>query len=173
MHKNFCCAALLATVSSLSFAAEDNMRAGLWEIQTSSDLVSLAQQIPPDQMRNLGELARQYGIQMPQIKNGAALSTVCVTQEMSQQKIPPYVLHPQSGCEARNAVRTGNRYSADLACSGEKISGQGKTSATLTSPEHFNGSTEFKGLVGGVPIDERAISEGRWIAAQCAVKNIQ
>lgn len=173
MHRKLCCAALLSVCCTLSLAAEDDMRAGLWEINTSSDLLSLAEQIPPDQMRNLNELARQYGIQMPQIKNGAARSTVCVTQEMSQQKIPPYVLHPQSGCEARNAVRSGNRYSADLACSGENINGQGKTAATLTSPEHFNGTTEFKGLVRGIAIDERAISQGRWIAAQCTVKNIQ
>lgn len=161
---------LLPLIAALSFSAhavENDMRAGLWEINTTSGLLSLAEQIPPDQMQNLANLAKQYGFDMPAIKNGTASSKVCVTKEMAEQKIPPYLYHRQSGCEARNATRVENRYSADLACASDQINGQGKTEAILTTPESFTGQTQFKGSVKGVAVDERANTSGRWVSASC------
>ena len=104
---------------------------------------------------------------MPKIQNGAATSQVCITQEMAAQKIPPYLYHRQSGCEARNATRVENRYSADLFCSSDQISGQGKTVATLTTPESFTGRSSFKGQVRGIAVDETADTSGRWLSASC------
>ncbi|WP_076593411.1 DUF3617 domain-containing protein [Herminiimonas arsenitoxidans] len=157
---------LLAFTSSVH-AAENTMRPGLWEMSATSDLLSLAEQIPPDQMQNLSNLAKQYGFDMPKIQNGAATSKVCITKEMAEQKIPPYLYHRQSGCEARNAIRVENRYTADLACSGNQINGQGKTEATLTTSESFTGRTEFKGQVRGIPVDESANTSGRWLGQSC------
>jgi len=166
MHKKI----LLSLMSVCAFnahAVENNMRPGLWEISTTSGLLSLAEQIPPDQMQNLANLAKQYGFDMPAIKNGAANSNVCITKEMAEQKIPPYLHHPQSGCQAKNATRVENRYSADLACASDQITGQGRTDATLNTPESFTGQTQFKGSVRGVAVDERANTNGRWISANC------
>lgn len=171
MNKKFVFLALLILLASSAQAAENKMRPGLWEISTSSRLLALAEQIPPDQMQNLSNLARQYGFEMPTIKNGTANSRVCVTKEMSEQNIPPYLYHRQSGCEARNATRTENRYSADLACSGQQINGEGKTAATLNTPESFTGQTEFRGTVRGVAVDEHANTSGLWLAASCAEEN--
>ena len=171
MYKKLVFLSLLALLASSAQAAENKMRPGLWEISTSSRLLALAEQIPPDQMQNLSNLARQYGFEMPTIKNGTANSRVCVTKEMSEQNIPPYLYHRQSGCEARNATRTENRYSADLACSGKQISGEGKTAATLNTPESFTGQTEFRGTVRGVAVDEHADTSGLWLAASCAETN--
>ncbi len=148
-------------------ALENDMRPGLWEITTTSGLLMLAEQIPPEQMQNLANLAKQYGLEMPAIKNGAASAKVCVTKEMAQQKIPPTLYHRQSGCEAKNATRVENRYSADLACNSDQINGTGKTEATLTTPESFTGLTQFKGSVRGVAVDERANTSGRWVSVSC------
>jgi hypothetical protein len=166
MYKVFVSIALFS-LASVACSAEINMRPGLWEMTATSDLLSLAEQIPPEQMQNLRNLAQQYGVAMPTIKNGAASSKVCITAEMAEKKIPPYAYHQQSGCEARNAIRTGNHYSADLACTGEQIKGEGKAEATLMTPESFSGYTRFSGLVRGVPVDERAETSGRWIAPDC------
>lgn len=173
MHRKFLLLSLLAILGTTAHAVENKMRPGLWEMTTTSDLLSLAEQIPPDQMQNLGKLARQYGFDMPTIKNGAASSKFCVTREMAEQKIPPYLYHRQSGCEARNATRIENRYSADLACASDQVSGQGKTEATLTTPESFKGSSEFKGSVRGIAVDEHARTSGRWLNAYCETARTQ
>ncbi len=154
-------------------SVENNMRPGLWEISTTSGLLNLVEQIPPAQMQSLANLAKQYGLEMPAIKNGAASSKACITKEMAEQKIPPYLHHSQSGCEARNATRVDNRYSADLICASDQINGQGKTEAVLTTPESFTGLTQFKGTVRGVAVDERANSSGRWVSDHCGNTNTQ
>lgn len=166
MKKIFVPFALMMLASS-AFPADNTMRPGLWEMTATSNLLSLVEQIPPDQMQGLSNLARQYGFDMPKIRNGAASSKVCITPEMAAQKIPPSLYDRQSGCEARNANRVGNHYSADLACASDEISGSGRSEATLDTPESFSGYTQFKGIVRGVPIDERANTGGRWIAPNC------
>ena len=167
MHKKLMFLSLLSLLASAAHAVENNMRPGLWEVSTTSGLLALAEQIPPEQMQNLANLAKQYGFDMPAIKNGAASSKVCITKEMAEQKIPPYLYHRQSGCEARNAIRVDNRYSADLVCASGQINGLGKTEAVLTTPEIFTGQTQFKGSVRGVAVDERANSSGRWVSDSC------
>lgn len=173
MHKKILFLTLMSACALNVHAAENNMRPGLWEITTTSGLLSLAEQIPPDQMQNLANLAKQYGFDMPAIKNGAASSKACITKEMAEQKIPPYLSHPQSGCEARNATRVENRYSADLVCASDQINGQGKTEAILNTPESFTGVTQFKGSVRGVAVDERANSSGRWVSDSCGATNVR
>ena len=173
MHKKLMFLSLLSLLASSAHAVETNMRPGLWEVNTTSGLLTLAEQIPPEQMQNLANLAKQYGVEMPKIKNGAASAKVCVTKEMAEQKTPPYLYHSQSGCEARNATRVGNRYSADLACASDQITGQGKTEATLLTPESFTGQTRFKGFVRGIAIDEHANTSGRWMAVNCGATSAQ
>src|SRR4051812_18561551 len=77
------------TTTSAAFSAETSMRPGLWEMSASSNLLSLAEQISPDQMQGISNLAKQYGLEMPKIQNGAAKSQVCITPDMAAQKIPP------------------------------------------------------------------------------------
>lgn len=155
-------------LASAAYAAEIDIRPGLWEMNASSNLLSLAEQIPPDQMQGLNNLAKQYGFEMPKIQNGAAKSEICITPEMAAQKIPPSFYNRQSGCEARNATRVDNRFSADLVCSNGNVQGQGKAEATLLNAENFTGTTSFRGTVQGVPVDDRASTSGRWIASDCA-----
>jgi len=173
MHKKLLFLSFMSACTFNAYAVDHDMRPGLWKITTTSGLLSLAEQIPPDQMQNLANLAKQYGFDMPTIKNGAANSKVCITKEMSEQKIPPTLYHRQSGCEAKNAARVENRYSADFVCASHQINGQGKTDATLTSPESFTGLTQFTGSVRGVAVDERANTSGRWISASCSTVNAQ
>ena len=171
MHKLPLSLTLLMALHMGAHAAENKMqmKPGLWEMSASSELLNLVEQIPPNQMQNLSNLAKQYGFDMPKIQNGAATSKVCITPEMAAQNIPPSFYHRQSGCEARNANRIDNRYSADLVCNSDQVSGQGKAEATLNTPESFSGKTSFKGNVRGVAVDESANTSGRWIAASCPV----
>jgi hypothetical protein len=148
-------------------AAEHNIRPGLWEVTTTSGLLKLVPHIPPSQMEQLRELARQNGIDMPEIRNGAATSKVCVTKEMAERKIPPNLYERESGCAAKNITHAGNDTKMDLVCNGARLNGNGKAEGTFTSPESFTGRTEFSGDVQGTPVNERADTTGRWIGASC------
>jgi hypothetical protein len=157
----------LLALPALSYSAGTGLRPGLWHMRASSNLLALAEQIPPQQMQGLSDLARQYGFTVPKIRNGEAESDVCITPEMAAQPIPPSFYNTESGCEARNAVRDGDRFSADIVCNGADVQGQGRAEATLQSPESFSGVTTFKGLVRGVPVDDRAQTSGQWTAEAC------
>ena len=142
-------------------------RPGLWEISATNDLLALAPPIPSDQMEKLRGLARQHGFDMPKIENGAASSRICITPEMAAQNTMPDLYQQQSGCTSRNATRNGARYSMEVSCSGGQVTGSGRSEGTLESPERFSGTSTFNGTVQGNPVNERAQTSGRWVAASC------
>jgi hypothetical protein len=161
-------------LGSTASAAEHTIRPGLWEMTTTSGLLKLVPHIPPDQMQQLRNLAKQNGIDMPDIQNGAATSKVCITQEIAERKMPPNLYENESGCAAKNVTRNGNNYKMDLVCDGSRLNGSGKAEGTFTSPESFSGRTEFSGDVQGTPVNERAETSGRWVGANCGtVKPLQ
>lgn len=161
-------------LGSSASAAEHPIRPGLWEMTTTSELLKLVPHIPSEQMQQLRSLARQNGIDMPEIQNGAATSKVCISPEMAERKIPPSMYERESGCAAKNVTRNGNSYKMDLVCSGSRLNGSGKAQGTFTSAGSFSGRTEFSGNVQGTPVNERAETSGRWLDANCgAVKPAQ
>jgi hypothetical protein len=157
---------LSATLSTASWA-ENIIRPGLWEVTTQSDLLALVPHIPSEQMQQLTALARQYGLEMPQIRNGAATSKVCITPEMAKQEVPSYLYENQSGCTVTNATRTGNRYQMELMCDNPQFKGKGHAEGVFMTPESFSGQTEFESVVQGTPIYAHADTTGRWIGDRC------
>ena len=161
------CPLLAATAN----AAENNMRPGLWQITTTSDLLLFVPHLPPDQMQSIKDLASEYGLEMPQIENGAAISQTCITQEMAAQKTLPNFYNAELGCTSKNATRSGNDYKVDFVCNSADLKGSGTAAGTITSPEAFTGQTNFNGTAQGNPVNERADINGKWINASCgAVK---
>lgn len=155
-------------------AAETFMRPGLWEVTASSDLLWFVPQIPPDQMEGLKDLAKEYGLDMPQIQNGSAVSNTCITQEMATQKTPPGLYQSEMGCVAKSATRIGNQYRLDFECTSEQLKGKGSAEGTFDSTEKFTGQTTFNGFVQGNPVNEKADISGRWLNASCGnVKPLQ
>jgi Protein of unknown function (DUF3617) len=163
--------------ASTANAAETNIRAGLWQITTTSDLLLLAPHIPPDQMQNVKDIATEYGLEMPQIENGAAISQTCITQQMADTKTLPNFYNEQLGCTSQNVnpgknpTRNGNNYKTDFVCTSTELKGNGTAAGTITSPEAFTGQTNFTGTAQGNPVNERADINGKWMNASCgAVK---
>lgn len=151
--------------------ANDHIRSGLWEVTTRSDLLGLVQHIPSENMQQLQNLAKQYGIKMPKIENGAVVSHVCITPEMAQQEIPTYFYENRSGCTVHNATRTGNSYKMDLQCKSAQFQGNGTAQGTFTTPESFTGSSEFDSTVNGAPLYASAQTQAHWIGEQCRAVN--
>ena len=157
-----------------AFAAntvETNLRAGLWQITTTSDLLRLAPHVPPEQMKNIKDLANEYGFELPRIENGAAISQACITQEMATQKTLPNFYQSQLGCTSKQAGRDGNNYKVDFVCASDELKGNGTATVTITNPKAFIGQTNFIGQAQGNAVNENADISGKWLNASCgAVK---
>ncbi|CAE6489343.1 uncharacterized protein DUF3617 [Nitrosomonas nitrosa] len=166
MRKNVFFFLLLGVLSATCWA-ENIVRPGLWEVKTRSDLLALVPHIPAEQMEQLNRLVKQYGLEMPQIHNGAATSQVCITPEMAKQDVPTYFYDNQSGCTVKDAARTGNRYQIALTCDNPQFKGNGYAEGTFTNPESFTGRTEFDGVVQGAPINSHADTIGQWVSERC------
>ena len=89
MRKILIVSLLFPLLASAANPAEINMRPGLWQITTTSDLLLLAPHIPPDQMKNIKDLAKDYGLEMPQIENGAAISKHALRKKWLNKKHYP------------------------------------------------------------------------------------
>lgn len=152
---------------TFTHAADNVMRPGLWEVTTTSKLLGLVSQIPPDQIKDLGDLAKEYGLEMPEIQNGAAKSNACITQEMADQKVLPDSFQAQAGCTVKNVIRTGNHYQADFVCDNAQFSGSGKADGIFTTLESFVGKTTFSGTVQGNPVSDQANITGHWVRNSC------
>jgi hypothetical protein len=152
---------------SLAHASGNSVRPGLWEVTTTSMLLALVPRIPPDQMQQLSDLAKQYGLEIPRIENGAATSRVCITQEMANHEIPSYFHVHQTGCSVKNATRSNNSYKMDLVCTGSPVKGTGRGKGSFSTPERFSGWTVFTGTMQDRPFNEHADTSGRWIGASC------
>lgn len=148
-------------------AAQANMRAGLWEVTTTSDLLRLVPAIPPDQMQRLMNLARQNGLELPEIQNGAATSRACISPAMAARQTLPILYQHQAGCSTRNASRDGNQYRLEFVCNSASVKGTGRAQGTFSDAERFAGQTAFDGTVQGTPVNEHADISGRWLEANC------
>ena len=151
----------------VAHAADNNMRPGLWEITTTSDLLLLVPHLPPDQMQGIKDIATEYGLDMPQIENGAAISQTCITQAMADQKTLPNFYNSQLGCSSKNATRSGNNYKTDFVCVSADLKGTGTATGTITSPQTFTGQTSFIGETQGNQVNEQADINGKWLNASC------
>lgn len=172
----FAISALLSLLLSAlpASGAENAIRPGLWEITTTSDLSALTGQIPPEQMQMIKNLAKQHGLDISRIDNGATTSRICITAEMAAQKIPAYFHSDHLGCTIKDAARTGNDYKAEFTCSDARLQGSGRAEGTFVSPESFTGRTVFKGTAQGYPVNQQARSTGQWISTDCGpVKPVQ
>lgn len=168
MQKLLVTFSLAFTLATSAYAAEFDMRPGLWEIATTSDLLLFVPHIPSAQMKNIQDLAHEYGFDMPQIENGAAISKVCITPEMASQQVLPNFYQTQAGCASKKATRNGNSYQVEFSCDGADLKGNGVAEGRLTSAETFTGQSKFTGTVQGSPVNEKADISGKWLNANCA-----
>lgn len=160
---------LAIALTEVSAATTENydMKAGTWEITTSSDLLHLVPRIPADQMAQIKNLASEYGYELPEVQNGAAISKTCITPEMAKQKTLPNLYQSQAGCTTKNANRNGNQYQIEFVCTNPEVNGNGSAFGELTSAETFTGQTKFNGTVQGNKLNETAQIKGRWLNATC------
>jgi hypothetical protein len=154
-------------VGTNTYAAETPMRPGLWEVNTTSNLLNYASQMSPEQMQGLKDMAKEYGLEVPEIQNGTAKSYTCITPEMAKEKLLPDSFQNQMGCAVNKITHAGNQYYMEFTCDNPQVKGNGTADGTFTSAESFVGKTNFKGLAQGIQVNEQAEITGKWSSASC------
>lgn len=144
-----------------------DIKAGMWEITTTSDLLDLVPSLPAETMTNIKNLASEYGLNLPDVQNGAVISNTCITPTMAKQKVLPNFYHHQTGCTTQSTTRSGNDFKLQFACNHVNLSGNGTAEVKVTSQESLTGQTTFKGLVQGSHINENAQIKGHWLSETC------
>jgi hypothetical protein len=163
---------LVLTLASLSFASNANaadvsIKPGLWEVSTTSDLLNFASIIPTEQIDSLNALAKEYGFDVPEIKNGAAKSKTCMTPEMAKQKILPGAIQNQAECTVNKVTQNGNYYHMAFTCVNADLNGNGTAEGTFTNADTFTGMTNFSGTIQNTPVNEQARVDGKWLSSSC------
>lgn len=156
----------VAAGAPAAWANPGQLKPGLWEMSMKSDAFKNMPKMSPQQMEQM----RKMGVNVPQMGNGAMITKVCMTREMTERQGPP-MAQQDTGCEVRNHKRSGNSYSSDLVCDGPRLKGKGKIQGTLNGDTAFSSTYEFTGTSEGQPVSQRHENSGRWLAADCgAVK---
>lgn len=165
--RKYLTALIVLLLAANAHAAETNLRPGLWQIETTSDLLLLVPHIPANQMQNVKDIAAEYGLEMPTVENGAAITQTCITQQMADQKTLPNFYNTQLGCSSKNATRTGNNYKSDFVCNSADFNGNGTATGTITNAQTFTGKTNITGTAQGNAVNEHADINGKWLNARC------
>ncbi|MFJ7565341.1 DUF3617 domain-containing protein [Herminiimonas sp. NPDC097707] len=157
-------AAPMLLLTMPGFAA-GNIKPGLWEMTMQSDMMKNMPKMSPEQIQQMGKM----GIDMAQLQSGAIVNKICITKEMAERDEVPQMSAKETGCELKNAQRSGATYTVDMVCNGPAMKGKGTIKTVYASDQSFSASSTFKGAVGGRPVDDRNDSSGKWLSANCGL----
>ncbi len=152
----------VAAGAPAAWANPGQMKPGLWEMSMKSDAFKNMPQMSPQQMEQM----RKQGINVPHMVNGAMITKVCITKDMTTYKDSP-MAQKETGCEVSNHQRSGGAYSTDLVCNGPDLKGKGKIKGTFSGDTAFSSTYAFDGTSRGKPVSQRHENSGRWLAADC------
>lgn len=163
MYKSivFCLAATLACAAP-SFAA-GSIQPGLWEMTLQSSSMKNMPKISPEQIEKM----RKMGVDMSQLQGGAIINRICITKDMAARESLPQMNHKESGCEMKNQQRTSDGYTMDMVCDGVKMKGKGTVRTVFASDRSFSTTSEFKGTMQGIQVNDRTDTSGKWLSADC------
>lgn len=153
---------LLSMLSASAFAASQ-MKPGLWEMTMKSDAMKNMPKIPPEQMEQM----RKMGMNIPQMQDGAMVTKVCITKQITESNVPPGMEKNDMGCQTKNMQQSGGSYSADIVCNSAQMKGEGKVKGTFSGDTAFSSTYDFKGSMHGQPVNQRHENSGKWLSADC------
>ena len=152
---------LLSMLSASAFAAAQ-MKPGLWEMTMKSDAMKNMPKIPPEQMEQM----RKMGVAVPQMQDGAMVTKVCITKQMTESNAPGMEKNDM-GCQTKNMQQGSSSYSADIVCNSAQMKGEGKVKGTFSGDTAFSSTYDFKGTMHGQPVNQRHENSGKWLGADC------
>ena len=151
-------ASSLILVPAAAIAAHG--RAGLWNVTTSMEMSNMPQ-MPPEALA----MMKQRGMQMPGM--GQPMSTqICMTQEQVNADKPPAMSNHEESCDTRLLNQSPAMMEAEVTCHG-RMNGVGHVKVAWRGNEHYEGTYNFKGAMGGRPQDMSTHFSGDFVKSDC------
>jgi len=161
--------ALLLTYLFPVFAA-GKMKPGLWQVTLQASSIKNMPKISPEQIEQM----RKAGVDMAQLQTGAIVNKICITKDMAERESLPQMNHKDTGCEMKNQKRTSDGYTMDMICDGAQMKGKGTSKTVFTGDQSFSTTSEFKGTMQGMAVNDRTDTSGKWLNSDCgAVRPIR
>ena len=167
-------AVLLAISCAATGAQAQNLKPGLWEINSTmqsdsgemeksiADMQKQMAAMPPEQRQIMQEMMARQGVRMGSSGPGAIDIKVCMTREMVERN---EIATPQGDCKNTYAPRSGNAMKMSFVCTDPPSSGQGQVN--FLNPQAYTTKLTVNTRVNGK--DEKVSMDGqaKWLASEC------
>lgn len=164
----------MAAVAAVPCSAQ-NLKVGLWEINSqvkSQDgqaeammgmLGAYMESMTPEQRAAIASKLSQNGVEMPKLNGNGAVTTMCVTPEMSRKKMVP--MQTSGNCTVRQEQGKGGVIQVAYQCTQPKSSGEGI--ARLRGETRFDMAMRMTTQIGERVDAFDVNSSGRWVGGEC------
>lgn len=167
MKNRFLVAMPCFMLAACASAQATELRPGLWEFMSKSDMPGMSAQMArmQEQMKNMPPEARRM-IEQQMAAQGVAMGgggavRVCITAE-SAKRGDVYSGRTDGDCRYTDVVDTASQVTGRIACTKPKASGDFE--ARIDSPVHFRSTVHMKSADGEMKVD----TDARWIEPDCS-----
>ena len=169
-------ALLIGSIAALPALAQ-NMKPGLWEIDTTTSAMAdprLRQMLemqkqqmanmPPEQRKMMEDMMASHGAGGLTISpDGGMHVKACVTPEMVARNQLP--MQQRGNCVHKRAPLVGNSMTMSFSCTNPAVSGEG--SATFSGDTAFSMTLQTVATLNGRKHASSMSSSGKWLASGC------
>ena len=165
--------AFIATALALAClpaAAQQQMKPGLWEVQTKMNnpqmdqaMAQMQQQMasmPPEQRKQMEAMMAQRGVKMMPSASGMTMQ-VCMTKEQVERNEVP---QQQGDCKHTITQRSGSTMKMTFTCASPPSSGEGEFTS---SSDGYTSRMTVTSAAQGKPETTTINSSGKWMSADC------
>lgn len=172
MQKKILALGAMAFIPLIASADKINIKTGLWEMATNTDLAGLTMgampSVPPDILAKMPpeQRARIESTMASRAPGGGMTNRSCVTEKDLERGLKPETGKEQS-CKVDSVKTTGSTQEMHVSCTSAHGNSTGVFKMTATSRESFDGTMEMNINVQNRPMTMKMTLKGKWLGADC------
>lgn len=165
---------IAAGLPALASADKINVKTGLWETTTTTDMSGMPQTstIPPETLAKMPPEQRARIEAVMGARNAAGghdhKSQSCVTEKDLERGFKPDQGR-ESECKAVSTKVDSSSQEVHMQCNGQKMKGTGVFRITIRNRESYEGLMEMNmtDATGEHPINMKMHMQGKWLSSDC------
>jgi hypothetical protein len=162
----------LALIPMVALADKLDVKPGLWETTTSTEIGGMGAAamptIPPEILEKMPpeQRARMQAMMNSQGSGNTATNQSCVTEKDLERGLRPETTKDQS-CKVDSVSTNGKTQEAHVTCTNPRGKSTGVFKMTATSRETYEGTMDMNTAVDGRPMTVKLRLKGKWLSANC------
>jgi hypothetical protein len=161
----------LALIPTVTLAEKLDVKPGLWETTTTSEIGGMASAmpaIPPDILAKMPpeQRAKMEAMMKGQGSANTFTNQSCVTEKDLERGLRPENTKEQS-CKIDSISVQDKTQEAHVTCTSSHGTSTGVFKMTATSRESYEGTMDMNTTANGHPMTVKATLKGKWLGANC------